>query len=215
MNNGQKYPCQRDPDLWFEGESPRGALALSRRRRGQGPQQDGRRAIARCNVCPAKARCREVARERREPYGIWGGETTAERAKALGTTVSAMRADPETEGSAGFRTDLAGRDATGFDFAAMGKDERVKLFVELIATEKKTMREVAKILGVSERTACRVLRGVPMPPLVCDLCRGESIPTNWASYSRKKLCDSCLALARSGHSSEARRRLHDQKLAVT
>lgn len=51
-------PCQvHDPELWF-AESPR-ALELAK---------------ALCTECPALRMCLAGALDRREPYGVWGGQ---------------------------------------------------------------------------------------------------------------------------------------------
>ncbi len=51
-------PCRvGDPELWF-AESPR----------------DLERAKLLCQDCPARALCLAAAIERREPWGVWGGE---------------------------------------------------------------------------------------------------------------------------------------------
>ncbi|WP_425562418.1 WhiB family transcriptional regulator [Microlunatus aurantiacus] len=51
-------PCRRsDPDLWF-AESP----------------TDVESAKALCRDCPLRLECLAGAQERREPWGVWGGE---------------------------------------------------------------------------------------------------------------------------------------------
>jgi WhiB family transcriptional regulator, redox-sensing transcriptional regulator len=51
-------PCRvQDPDLWF-AEAP----------------ADLERAKALCLDCPARAACLSGALDRREPWGVWGGE---------------------------------------------------------------------------------------------------------------------------------------------
>lgn len=51
-------PCRaNDPELWF-AESP----------------ADVEHAKALCVDCPVRAMCLEGALERREPWGVWGGE---------------------------------------------------------------------------------------------------------------------------------------------
>ena len=51
-------PCRiNDPDLWF-AESP----------------IDVEHAKALCQDCPVQALCLDNALERREPWGVWGGE---------------------------------------------------------------------------------------------------------------------------------------------
>lgn len=37
-----------------------------------------------CQACPARAACLDHALRTREPYGIWGGHSEAERAELLG-----------------------------------------------------------------------------------------------------------------------------------
>ena len=54
----QALPCHRvDPDLFF-AESP----------------ADVERAKALCAGCPLQASCLAEALERREPWGVWGGQ---------------------------------------------------------------------------------------------------------------------------------------------
>ena len=50
-------PCTRDPELFF-AESP----------------QDVEQAKAMCRDCRARIACLTGALERREPWGVWGGE---------------------------------------------------------------------------------------------------------------------------------------------
>lgn len=51
-------PCQSaDPELWF-AESP----------------DDVETAKALCQACPTRRSCLDGALERREPWGVWGGE---------------------------------------------------------------------------------------------------------------------------------------------
>ncbi|WP_041452167.1 WhiB family transcriptional regulator [Hoyosella subflava] len=51
-------PCRReDPDLWF-ADSP----------------ADLEYAKTLCAACPVRARCLELALDRQEPWGVWGGE---------------------------------------------------------------------------------------------------------------------------------------------
>jgi WhiB family redox-sensing transcriptional regulator len=51
-------PCRvEDPELWF-AESP----------------SDVEAAKALCGSCPLRAECLAGALERREPWGVWGGE---------------------------------------------------------------------------------------------------------------------------------------------
>lgn len=51
------FPCSDDPDLFF-AESP----------------DDVELAKSLCGDCPARAACLAGAVERREPWGVWGGE---------------------------------------------------------------------------------------------------------------------------------------------
>jgi WhiB family transcriptional regulator, redox-sensing transcriptional regulator len=55
--NGLDLPCTEDPELFF-AESP----------------QDVEAAKALCRGCRARLGCLEGALERREPWGVWGGE---------------------------------------------------------------------------------------------------------------------------------------------
>ena len=50
-------PCQRDPQLWFSDRPDELELAK-----------------AHCRPCPLRGPCLAGAVERREPYGVWGGE---------------------------------------------------------------------------------------------------------------------------------------------
>jgi WhiB family transcriptional regulator, redox-sensing transcriptional regulator len=51
-------PCRvQNPDLWF----------------AEGPDEL-EQAKAYCRECPARAACLATALERREPWGVWGGE---------------------------------------------------------------------------------------------------------------------------------------------
>ena len=54
---GRKLPCMDDPDLFF-AESP----------------ADVECAKLLCRGCPARMACLAGALERREPWGVWGGE---------------------------------------------------------------------------------------------------------------------------------------------
>jgi WhiB family transcriptional regulator, redox-sensing transcriptional regulator len=54
---GPDLSCRQDPDLFF-AESP----------------QDVEQAKALCQGCKARIACLAGALERREPWGIWGGE---------------------------------------------------------------------------------------------------------------------------------------------
>ena len=55
--SGRKLPCTDDPDLFF-AESP----------------ADVECAKVLCRGCPARITCLAGALERREPWGVWGGE---------------------------------------------------------------------------------------------------------------------------------------------
>lgn len=55
--SGQALPCTYDPDLFF-AESP----------------DDVESAKLLCLACPARMVCLAGAVERREPWGVWGGE---------------------------------------------------------------------------------------------------------------------------------------------
>ena len=46
------------------------------------------RAKSICQVCPVRNACHEYAMEIREPYGIWGGLTEAERRVLIGRIAS-------------------------------------------------------------------------------------------------------------------------------
>ena len=54
---GLDLPCTKDPELFF-AESP----------------QDVEQAKAMCRGCRARLACLAGALERREPWGVWGGE---------------------------------------------------------------------------------------------------------------------------------------------
>jgi WhiB family redox-sensing transcriptional regulator len=54
---GLDLPCTEDPELFF-AESP----------------SDVEQAKAMCRGCPARLACLTGALERREPWGVWGGE---------------------------------------------------------------------------------------------------------------------------------------------
>ncbi len=54
---GLDLPCTEDPELFF-AESP----------------QDVEQAKAMCRDCRARMACLTGALERREPWGVWGGE---------------------------------------------------------------------------------------------------------------------------------------------
>jgi WhiB family redox-sensing transcriptional regulator len=52
-----KLPCREEPDLFF-AESP----------------SDVELAKSLCGTCPIRAACLDSAIERREPWGVWGGQ---------------------------------------------------------------------------------------------------------------------------------------------
>lgn len=53
----RELPCRSDPDLFF-AESP----------------EEVEFAKSLCGGCPVRSRCLAGALERREPWGVWGGE---------------------------------------------------------------------------------------------------------------------------------------------
>lgn len=55
--SGLAFPCREDPDLFF-AESP----------------DDVEFAKELCRGCPARIACLAGAIQRREPWGVWGGE---------------------------------------------------------------------------------------------------------------------------------------------
>lgn len=50
-------PCRAEPELWF-AESP----------------ADVELAKSLCRECPVRQECLSGAQDRREPWGVWGGE---------------------------------------------------------------------------------------------------------------------------------------------
>ncbi|MFY0405644.1 WhiB family transcriptional regulator [Solicola sp. PLA-1-18] len=64
---------EADPETFFSPESERG------------PRRHAREAAAKsfCARCPVVESCLKHALEVREPYGVWGGLTTGERAGVL------------------------------------------------------------------------------------------------------------------------------------
>ncbi len=48
------------------------------------------KAKAICTVCPVKAECLDFAMKIREPYGIWGGLTEADRRQVLAREAAAV-----------------------------------------------------------------------------------------------------------------------------
>jgi len=74
-------PCQRDPQLWFSDLPDELELAK-----------------AHCRPCPLRGPCLAGAVERREPYGVWGGEifdrgTITARKRPRGRPPASSRAD--------------------------------------------------------------------------------------------------------------------------
>ncbi|HYZ52825.1 MAG TPA: WhiB family transcriptional regulator [Streptosporangiaceae bacterium] len=57
LPGGMDLPCTDDPELFF-AESP----------------ENVERAKALCRACQARLACLAGALERREPWGVWGGE---------------------------------------------------------------------------------------------------------------------------------------------
>jgi hypothetical protein len=56
-------PCKApgaDPDLWFEPTTETSAIAA-------------------CRPCPVREQCAAWATRTRQPYGVWGGTTRADR----------------------------------------------------------------------------------------------------------------------------------------
>ena len=58
-----------DPDWWFQGNQD-GNWAL---------HPDVLRAIEICHTCPVREQCLRDAMTRKEPHGVWGGLTAAQR----------------------------------------------------------------------------------------------------------------------------------------
>lgn len=52
-----EIPCRAEPELWF-AESP----------------ADVELAKSLCRECPVRLECLAGAQDRREPWGVWGGE---------------------------------------------------------------------------------------------------------------------------------------------
>ena len=65
--------CRGRDDLFFH---PHGEREPSRGTRE-------RAAVEVCRSCPVRRECLEHALESREPYGVWGGTTEAEREQLL------------------------------------------------------------------------------------------------------------------------------------
>lgn len=66
---GPVIPCASDPELWFAERTA-----------------EVERAKALCGTCPVRRECLAGALERREPWGVWGGELIE-----LGTVVPRKR----------------------------------------------------------------------------------------------------------------------------
>lgn len=69
---------EADPELFFSPESERGPRRRARERA----------AKAFCARCPVLARCLEHSVQVKEPYGVWGGLTTTERANRSARTAA-------------------------------------------------------------------------------------------------------------------------------
>ena len=72
------------PLTWADEAACRGESRLFFAPAGERPEARATReaqARAVCHACPARAECRDWAREHRE-YGFWGGESEEERAAA-------------------------------------------------------------------------------------------------------------------------------------
>jgi WhiB family redox-sensing transcriptional regulator len=67
IDNADALPaCQEtDPDLWFR----------------DGDKQGYRIARIFCNRCPVRVQCLDYAVTNKEPAGMWGGKSPAERVK--------------------------------------------------------------------------------------------------------------------------------------
>ena len=72
------------PLTWADEAACRGESRLFFAPAGERPEARATREVqarAVCHACPARAECRDWAREHRE-YGFWGGESEEERAAA-------------------------------------------------------------------------------------------------------------------------------------
>jgi hypothetical protein len=130
-------PCSSNPDVWIDGEAEDGTLEPGL----------GEVAVAGCRKCALSGACRTQARENAEPYGIWGGETTADRAKALGTTVAELRQEAAVE-------------STKRDAQALA-DEMIR--------ERLTQAQMAERYGVSVKTITRWMAGADLTE-PCEIC---------------------------------------------
>lgn len=89
MSNGEQRPAvvsilERERPGWMAVAECKGLTHLFFPPPGERPQTRARREVqasAICAGCPARAECREWARDNRE-YGFWGGESEEERASA-------------------------------------------------------------------------------------------------------------------------------------
>lgn len=54
---GDRIPCADEPDLWFSETPAEVELAKTL-----------------CGICPVQPACLAAALDRREPWGVWGGE---------------------------------------------------------------------------------------------------------------------------------------------
>lgn len=61
------YPCMRQPELFFAESASTVAVAKNL-----------------CRTCPIQSECLQGALERREPWGVWGGEVL-ENGVVIGT----------------------------------------------------------------------------------------------------------------------------------
>lgn len=74
INLNDETPCQQNPDYWdddlpgMDWETRKSQIA-------------GAKEL--CNDCPVKFMCREYAIVAREPAGVWGGLSTADREKMV------------------------------------------------------------------------------------------------------------------------------------
>ncbi|MEV4506139.1 WhiB family transcriptional regulator [Streptomyces klenkii] len=89
---GGLVPCAQDPELWY-------AESIDEQEEAQ----------EQCSVCPIIKQCREAGRQGRE-YGIWGGETEVDRARA-GCAPPGWRARRRVRGRYGPPPSPCGTDA--------------------------------------------------------------------------------------------------------
>lgn len=73
MHDPARVCLKADEELFYHPEGERGPERIER----------AEKAKAVCRTCPFMDACRLYARDTREPYGTWGGESEAERAKFL------------------------------------------------------------------------------------------------------------------------------------